>query len=82
MPPMHTLNYGQARAQLGPANADRMWRSLPSRQTRAELTAHEYSVLSFLSPDSPIARFNRHAVVQRAHGRPIDYGVLTRKAPV
>ena len=77
---MHSINYGQARRQLGARNADRLWRSFPSASTRAELTAHEHATLLAArhDPDTAIARFNRNCVIRRAHGLGPDYGELIR----
>ena len=77
---MHSINYGQARRQLGAANADRLWRSLPSASTRAELTPHEHATLRAArdNPDTVVARFNRNCVVRRARGLGPDYGELYR----
>ena len=77
---MHSINYGQARRELGARNADRLWRSFPSASTRAELTPHEYATLRVArdNPDTPVARFNRNCVIRRAHGLGVDYGELIR----
>lgn len=75
---MHSINYGQARRQLGARNADRLWRAFPSTSIRAELTPHEHATLRAArdNPDTVLARFNRNCIVRRAYGLGPDYGEL------